>query len=339
MITPHTQHPKNERIAYVDAIKAFCMFCVVMMHIWNKFPMEIQHNPYFYELEKFISMFFLSLFFIVSGFFSSRKMEINKILSRGKSQVVGALLFAFTYMYINCQIESESFLSSHLYRCYWFTIALFQMLIFAQIILRLKKHIAPVLILLSLLSLGIVPIIDKLENELFISDILAWREFCFYLPFYSLGLIYGKNKTKFDEILDSKRFRNGLVICLILTFVAQHYATGLIANLISYFCRICTSIIIYYIFKSLELFSRVISLIGKRTLDIYFLHWFFLPATFPWEQYLQGENIIVGMVLIGLLLTSFVILITIVVGNVIRTSPLLSTWLLGAKTKTAVYLN
>lgn len=71
--------------------------------------------------------------------------------------------------------------------------------------------------------------------------------------------------------------------------------------------------------------------IGRRTLDIYLLHYFFLPHLPKVGSFLISTHNVVIELLIGLGLSLLIIAICLCLSNVIRISPFLGKYLFGAK--------
>lgn len=326
----------KKRIGYIDALRGFSMFCVVLMHFWNRFPMDIQHNIYFAKTEDVIFMFFLSLFFLISGFFSIRSFAGKQIVDKIITYIISPLFFSLLLdVFVSGKIHSLSEFAT--YRYYWFTIALFQMQVMTLPILLLRRYKLQSLVLLSLLLILCVPMIDRMPKS-FISDILAWRKVYYYYPFYALGVICVIYKENFLRLLDNKWFRNGIVISFLSLLLMKGYFGGIPNMIISFLCQFAATLTIFLLFhswqrffRSANWFSRGMILVGRRTLDIYFIHYFFLPSTACLATILRGDNIITMMLLVGTIITVVVMGISMLIGQVIRLSPLLSRWLLGTK--------
>lgn len=289
----------THRIVYIDALRGFSMVCVVLMHFWNRFPIDIQHNIYFACVETFIQMFFLPLFFVVSGFFATKVLSLKQSLEKFRTWIVAALSFALLYTVFMEGATQEAVMESTLYQCYWFTIALFQMFVVSQLIIRIKRYVAWTLILVSILTLLSVFLIDRYLSEWFISDLLAWREACFYFPFYALGILCGRSKERCMVLLDKATFRNIIVITFVVLFIVRGYINikGLDV-LVTYICRIAATLTVISLFhasKQYFLTNRFIpsslSYVGRHTLDIYFLHYFFLPSTVALTALMEGVRI------------------------------------------------
>ena len=78
-------------------------------------------------------------------------------------------------------------------------------------------------------------------------------------------------------------------------------------------------------------YGKGLQLIGRRTLDIYLIHYFVLPYNLVqpdiWLQY-HHNTLFVPMALI---LTIWVVIISLLISSILRVSPILAKYLFGAK--------
>lgn len=78
--------------------------------------------------------------------------------------------------------------------------------------------------------------------------------------------------------------------------------------------------------------GRILQYIGKRTLDIYLLHYFFLPRNLePIGQFFSENVNPILEFIVSMFLSIVVVGICLLVSNIIRISPILGHWLFGVK--------
>ena len=154
-------------------------------------------------------------------------------------------------------------------------------------------------------------------------------------------------KDEFNKALESK-YLAAIIITLFaaLFYIKRYYFTNLISDGIDIWRMfdIFLEMIIGYLgllmayntfntyqnsFTSEKKTGRVLQLIGKRTLDIYILHYFFLPNIPQVGNMLLGGNKVILELGIGLTISFLVIGLCLIISSILRTSPFLAKWLFG----------
>lgn len=232
---------------------------------------------------------------------------------------------------------------------YWFTFVLFEFFIISILSERLcKKWGLCLAIILSVSSY----FYDAYYNRCFshfgwITDavgFLSFKTWRFYLFFY-LGILI---KRHFDGFLrlTSKYYVIILVIlCFALMTYLSHSENVIFSYLIFAIAGVSGMIMTFTLFRYLGSFisshSTVhyslftfhsLKYIGTRTLDIYLLHYFFLPRfLLPYGEQLRAYNSPVLEFFVTLVLALLIVAICLLVSYVIRLSPFLGHYLFGAK--------
>ena len=159
--------------------------------------------------------------------------------------------------------------------------------------------------------------------------------------FFWFGTIVRKHFSKFNTLTDNYY----ILIALAITFLtltiypSLYHINGLeyITYMISGFA---STILIFTLFRKFEQvfsrnrFGRTLQFIGRRTLDIYLIHYFFLPYYLQdfGAWLIQYGNIPLEVIVI-LILSFCVICISLITSYIIRLSPFLAHYLFGAKEK------
>jgi hypothetical protein len=234
---------------------------------------------------------------------------------------------------------------------YWFTFVLFEFFMISMLSDRFcKKWGLMLAIALSVSSY----FYDAYYNRYFshfgwITDVvgfLSFKTWRFYLFFY-LGILI---KRHFDGFLclTSKYY---VIIFVVLFFAMMtylsYYEDVIISYLIFTIAGISGIIMIFILFRLLytspstcslkqlsiiHFSSSILIKIGTRTLDIYLLHYFFLPRfLLPYGDQLRAYDSPPLEFLIALALALVIVVICLLVSYVIRLSPFLGHYLFGAK--------
>lgn len=357
-----TEKSQTKRIEYIDALRGFTMILVVFSHVeWASFDLK---DSFINEL--FIS-FRMPLFFFISGFIGYKaNVEWNKhtwwMMSKKKMlvQIIPTLVFGLTYTCLYLKVDPYMFVSSHTKMGYWFTIVLCEMFILVYTMNyalhqcnskggRLIKLIS-ITILTGLLFIArLIPIILPSCQNAF--DILCLHQTIKYFPFFTFGYICSMYKDVFNKYLENKymvAMTIGLFVILfysMTTYLTPNKEGNTIIFLTEIIVEIIVGIlgllIIYNTFKtygqnftSEKIVGKALQRIGRRTLDIYLLHYFFLPYTPQIGKFLSAGNNSALELLIGGAISIWVIWICMGISYVIRTSPVLAKYLFGAKTAT-----
>ncbi|MBR2067804.1 MAG: acyltransferase family protein [Solobacterium sp.] len=174
---------------------------------------------------------------------------------------------------------------------------------------------------------------------------VQWRYFFFFL----FGTLARKYFDKFKTVLNSSLFMALTIVAFFamvlfndtidLMFVHWIYISFVLYGLLGVILIFAFFYKNENSFKKEKQIGRILQYVGRRTLDIYLLHFFFLPRhlDFLGSIFLRYNNPVVEF-FVSLLLAIMVIGICLVISNVIRLSPMLGKILFGVNTKTEEFL-
>lgn len=341
-----------KRIEYIDAMRGVAMILVVYFHI-----AAYGFGSYEMGFNDVIERFRMPLFFFISGWVfykAARIWDIQTVRStiskKFKIQIIPTAVFLLLYLLVFDCLDF-SFLGSDK-KGYWFTFVLFEIFviyIMAEALLNRRRHSAGefrvmvVMILLSASALYYSKYYTRYAEELGCwKTILGLFSFVKirHIIFFWFGTFVKRHFDSFIRHTDNWFFMVFLLgIVITLTAFPQVFSiSGM-----EYFAYLAAGIsgitvIFTYFRKCQKLFShqnrfgKMLQLIGRRTLEIYLVHYFFLPYHIEWlaVRYNLYESPVRCM-LISLVLASGVIAITMFVGSIIRRSPFLAKHLFGAK--------
>lgn len=77
----------------IDALKGFAIFLVILGHAIIVFPINLENIYWCYTLKKFIYMFHMLLFFIISGF--------HTMITQMLFALIGCFFFMASYLFYN----------------------------------------------------------------------------------------------------------------------------------------------------------------------------------------------------------------------------------------------
>lgn len=344
---------KKERIQYIDALRGFTMILVVFGHVE---VFSFFNNGYESLLGKFFQIFRMPLFFFISGYltyrdndFFSFKHTIDCLKKKLFVQLVPTIIVGTLYtIYINQSFSN--FLSSPYKHGYWFTIALLEMFI----VYYLVRYISA--LLFRILKIDLFPallffvgyILFSLRG-LFASGKLLGQMGdygCLYETFrYFHFFVFGVVSRKFDKFFNFILKNNWINLFFIFTFTFSlffyyKYPSLGMCSIMEIVPRYSGLILVFtYFYTYQNNFTNksrcgaFLQFMGKRTLDIYLLHYFLLPNLHFIGTFLKQDQNIVLELILGISIALLVIVLCLVISSIIRINPILSKLLLGTNNR------
>ena len=265
-------------------------------------------------------------------------------------QIIPTVFFMGLFIYtFNKPLTKECFYERKL--GYWFTYMLFQYFLFYVITMIIipKKwkggKVEDVIVMLVAIGLSALSVLSRLYilyNETFSEYIgsVNW----FYYFFFCFGTLVKKYFNAFVRLTDNKMFLAFVIITALLLGITREKMVGypyIVTFSVSKFLAILYIIIIFTFFrKNEDVFSkekvagRTLQFIGQRTLDIYLLHFFFLPVNLNFiGDFFEKYNNPTLEFFVSLTLALMVLIPTLLLSSIIRLSPFLGKHLFGAKEK------
>lgn len=337
----------KERIQYIDALRGFTMLLVVFAHVETYSFQHMENTTFLGELFK---LFRMPLFFFISGFITYRPegewtfkncgiMAAKKL----RIQLLPTLVLGLLYTYVCLNQDYVYFFTLPSKAGYWFTISLLEMFLMYYLIrlicekIRVLRNYKLLLILLTAIALYTVNTITPLTQSGY--NIASFSLTARYFVFFALGMIVSNYKETFYKLLD-----NGKVMLAVLTlFVALLIVykkvelasillladiTGLVGLVIvfAFFRKYASS------FDSSTRLGKSLQYIGKRTLDIYLLHYFLLPQnlTTLGKFFLECQNIVLEFVVV-IFLSILIVVVCLLLSNTLRLSSTAAKYLFGVR--------
>lgn len=348
----------TKRLEYIDAMRGFTMLLVVYSHILCMcFGIDNFSNTFSYN--SLLIYLRMPLFFFVSGFVLYKadkiwniKSSIAFVIKKFKIQVIATSIFFVLFCFVFNRSIINGIVNDGKYG-YWFTIALFfffvLFIITDYLIKKFKCKIGVEIFIwlatgIVIRSLSSVPTLKDLGIPQDISLILGLVHFKFYI-FFVLGIITKKILPYFFKMIS-----NGFITAAIVTFffvVSLAYIkkdillTAAWDDILRVFIGISGIIVVFsFFYKYQDSFTkekrvgRILQYIGRRTLDIYLLHYFFLPRNLHivGDWFKANQNLSLEF-FVSIALAAMVVALCLITSNIIRISPILANWLFGVKNK------
>lgn len=345
-----------KRIGYIDALRGFTIFLVVFSHI-ELFSLGVSFEKSL--LSSFLEKFRMPLFFFISGFVAYKNVIWNgnyyfsMIKKKFLALIIPTLFFWWLYNCLWGGAKISTFFISGP-QGYWFTIALFYMFIIYYSVMiicrKSKSDVASKLILICVAIIGAAVYIGGIKYY----DLEKYPYLCLtnvsrYFEFFVLGLLMREYQFYFIKWISKDYIKLSLILSFFLLFIITWKNYIIQFSLIQFFNHEFTlrylglfvvfSIFYHYrhYFDSDSLPAKFIRFIGRRTLDIYLIHWFFIPSKFNniaqlFSKLVESapQNIIFEFAIV-FTIAILVIALCLLISSIIRSSSILGHYLLGAK--------
>lgn len=329
-------------------MRAFSIFFVVFGHVLTQ---SVGLNNDDSAVNEVIWTFRLPMFFMVSGYFAYKIPQkwtwgyLKDIYTRKFfAQEVGPLIFCTLLLF--CSHSATPWGAFHGdVQGYWFTFALFKFFIIYTILSLMGRVLGPWVVTLGLIAVSVMGIVLAVGPVVHprLEPYIGHSIFYNY-QFFAMGILFRKYQEPVNAWLGKNWVKAFFILAYIVGCIATFvYFTGQesLGNryLREEVVRLLGMVVVYTLFfGARERFKRdtpcmrAVLFTGRRTLDIYVIHYFFLP-TMPFvKPWLLGmSNSVIFQAVIGCTVALIVVALSLGTSQLLRTSPLLARLLFGAK--------
>lgn len=347
----------KNRLHHFDMLKGIAIFLVVVGHVLTMCIRDIDSAVLF----KFVEKIHMPIFFFISGYFTFKLGKDGKVikpnlLSRAKQLLIPFVVVSALWIYYFPSSGLQSpFVSTWkgLYfnigkNGYWFTLCLFEIILIYWIITPLLTHSRKVLnklVLIFLLWVVVGLSVFIMPSD--ISSLIGLPLIFEFFPIFMLGAIAGSERECFDKITHSNTW---ITLSLLLGSVLMYLVCWpweanlsdnmvILAKQLLYICVIVVAIAVvkpwgesaFGVDKPNGTFmARLWEYLGKQSLAIYLLHYFFLFPMSIFRQPLIEMNLnLVPTLIVAVFFASIIIAVALCVNHIISKSKLLALLLTG----------
>lgn len=336
------------RLGYIDAMRGFCMYLVVYAHVVG-YGYHIDGQGSFKSI---LVNFYLVLFFFISGFVAYKEnvkwsfpLFVTSVKKKFVQLIIPSVVFCALFAWWDKHSVNAFFHIATSW--YWFTVLLFEFFLFFYFSLWISRHFSSLIQDLLIVSLAIVLYLIGFSHSVIertrVGEVLfsylgmeCWRDYLFFC----FGVLTRKHFFMFKGLLANSRFMAAVIILFFfMVFYADHIDFPLWkpVRLIVY-GGVSILVIFAFFYKYQESFAQgrmlgqSLQYIGRRTLDVYMIHYFLLPrhmeALGSWLTDCPNPTLEFFLTTV---ISLMVISLSLLIGNVIRLSPHLSHYLLGTR--------
>ena len=344
-----TTYTNGQRVDYIDALKGFLIISVVMCHVAG-FCLGIQDDipsfhPIFFEFRN-------PPIFFVSGLFAYKigtVWDISNCYKLIKKKFVTiawpTLIFFSALLYVHPSYHGRTFLHDSIKDLWfhWFTLSLFFFFVFYSIIglltSQIKNEIIKSFIVLTIGTLFYLLFsVQSIFNNLPVTDnikLFLGMEYWGFFFFFVLGILARKHFSTFLLALNSNILIAASIFIFLLFNLFRIPLQNNYFNLFRITTYITGIILVINFFRRYPpkgLFNNIMTFIGKRTLDIYLIHYFFLPlALYENTSIFRVTPMPILEFCVTLVISLAIIAMSLLVSYTIRLSPLSTLIIFGNK--------
>lgn len=339
---------EQKRIQYIDAMRGFTMILVVYSHVCM-----FCFGDYFMAFNKVLFLLRLPCFFFISGWLF---YKIGRIWDMTTARQVISKKFMVqiipTVIFLALHERTQFFHHLGAFKGgYWFTFGLFVFFviyIFSSLVFRRCKYKDRWMLLVALVvsvaaywyDVSYQRVAHQLgwgRELLGFMGFVTWR----YYLFFVLGAFAKKYFDRFLVLTDRREVQFVVValFCLMAALpVTDNWAWACTRFAVS---GICGMVMVFTFFRKFASWftkekplGRSLQYVGTRTLDIYLLHFFFLPEfLMAHRDLLLSRHQLWLEIVVVLAIALVVLLLCLLASYVLRLSPFLAKYLFGVTPK------
>ena len=351
--------PQKQRLEWLDALRGFTMLMVVTNHIYG---FGFDTNTKYSMFMSLCLLFRMPLFFFISGFlaykasFSWNLHDTGQLIAKKlRVQIIPTVVFMTAYIAIAAKHfwpKMEEAWTSPTKGGYWFTMVLLEMFLVYYAVCWLSRRFKARGASIESIALFIFWLLSLFAYAtLYMPSWFSWYKNDFWkitsitelarnFQFFLLGNLVHRYWGQMQRLFDSKWFFPLLIAIAFIgagDYLKWHNLRLQWANLPRTMSMYALVLIIVAFFRNYASWftkdtriGNALQYIGVRTLDIYLIHYFFipkLPDVGVWFKAHPQNFVFEGTAAIAIAL--LVIGFSILTSHVLRVSPFLKKYLFG----------
>ncbi len=321
------------------------MFLVVLEHVasmcWGIVGKGISVHDYLMQVR-------MPMFFFISGFVLYKAgvvWDARHIVQFFKKKIPVQLISPFIFMAVFLHVNHTPLLDGLLdkYKAgYWFTLALLEFyVIYAVTRFAVRSRwYKPLLVVIGLLLYyccwpSMTTGIQRVDNVMQLLSVHQLRFFIFFVA----GALAREHFTTVERWLDSKWL---LPVCIAFYLLVNAFGDVLPVKVIPVRLLLSLSglVVLFAFFRNKSnvfsretVLGRTMQYVGRRTLDIYLIHYFLVPMGLSCVTVFTSHPVPVVEVFVSSAIALLIMAMSLLISNIIRLSPTLAHWLFGVKVK------
>ncbi len=330
-------------------MRGFAILLVVVGHVLlNTFNI----GGYSSVFSTIILTFRMPLFFFISGYLGYKvtscfdvKNFVRKLKTKAIVQLIPTSIF-FTIFMFSRETNPIDFLNEHGLGGFWFTIVLFEMFFCYYLLSLIGKFFGVKYVDIGLITLSFIGVFILIfyRGNGFVWNLLCVENLAKYFQFFTLGILIKKYWNVILKIVNIEISKIVIIlsyiILLIILFdssIKQNFPLvyKIVNNELVRYSGLMTVFIFFMtkdrFFKSTNKFCTFLKFVGRRTLDIYLIHYFLIPnlkGLLPW---IESDSTFLLQMIFSVSIAFVIVICCLGISEIIRTSKILGYLFFGAK--------
>lgn len=337
------------RLAYIDATRGLAILLVVYCHVAS---ISLGIPEGIGAFNDIVSLLHLPLFFFLSGFLMFKKDRVQGpgpiwpyIARKARELLMPAVIFVTLFALWKGR-SFNSIILSQFKGGYWFTFFLFFFIFLYSLLsypLRKcdEKKLTSIILIVSFL-IGLAPtaidiLLPEWPEKVFLK-VISYQQFKHFV-FFAFGAWIRVRFTQITHLAKAGIWRLVLVATPFLMLLLHHFHIPRVDFITEWIFSLSGITLIFLIFKELSIYientkaGRSLAFIGRRSLDIYLLHFFILPSLHPLGLFFTetGNQVLEITLVSGIVI--IIVAICILISHILRQSDILAELLFGKADK------
>lgn len=273
----------KERVFYIDYLKAFAIFLVVVGHVVSYIWGIDNHKACTLPIYTFIYSFHMPLFICLSGLCTGH-VTASKIWGKAK-----VLLYPYiVWSLIRCAFYGDSvynrlILTSH--GGFWFLLCLFEIFLIFYVFHRCERFVidkVPLRIVYWAFSIAFVMGVCYIFRGTIYETALGLDMLYIHYKFFVLGYLFNKLPKLMAFVNNAKCYAVSFMVFCVLIVTKITISNVPFGGVINPLVATMAIFILLHAFQNFNITSpsirKGISIVGTHTLEIYILHSFLLDG-------------------------------------------------------------
>jgi len=293
-VSPLNNSIGGGRICYLDALKCLGILLVIEGHVRGAMGIKVYDSLsglMFYTFD-------MPIFFFVSGFLAYKSQLTTKdFRSKIWQKFVYLVIPAIAFKMFSDWVRHENVFNAITdgFKGYWFTVTLFECFFIyylLQLIITNEKLRNVVLLILAFAGVGILSVYGEMGPKL-----IDLNHLTKYFQYFVFGILAMNYKPKFESLIHNDMVKTIAILLFFILLILtgfdikptsfHHLLRDVVLRYLGTFVVISFFVCNAITFDKDNKINRIIMSVGRKSLPIYLLQYFFIPHFAPIPEWMK----------------------------------------------------